>query len=312
MPMSQALSLRGVDGMNRKLMKELPLHVMLLPSAVLLLIYNYLPMAGLVMAFQRYIPSLGFFKSEWVGWKNFKYIFTTPGFDQALINTVFIAVMKIVSGMIVPVAFALLLNEVGKSLIKRTFQTVVYLPYFISWVLMSGIIIDIFSPNNGIINQFLGLFGIQPIYFVGDNNWFPYVLVITHIWKEFGWGTIIFMAALTGIDPSLYEASHIDGAGHWKQSLYITLPGIMPTFVLIASLSLGNILNAGFDQVFNLLSPVTIQSGDIIDTLVYRLGIQEGQYSVATAAGLFKSVISFIMISLSYKLAYRYTGYRIF
>lgn len=298
--------------MNRKLMKELPLHVMLLPSAVLLLIYNYLPMAGLVMAFQRYIPSLGFFKSEWVGWKNFKYIFTTPGFDQALINTVFIAVMKIVSGMIVPVAFALLLNEVGKSLIKRTFQTVVYLPYFISWVLMSGIIIDIFSPNNGIINQFLGLFGIQPIYFVGDNNWFPYVLVITHIWKEFGWGTIIFMAALTGIDPSLYEASHIDGAGHWKQSLYITLPGIMPTFVLIASLSLGNILNAGFDQVFNLLSPVTIQSGDIIDTLVYRLGIQEGQYSVATAAGLFKSVISFIMISLSYKLAYRYTGYRIF
>jgi len=158
----------------------------------------------------------------------------------------------------------------------------------------------------------LGSLGIKSVYFIGENRWFPFILVITHIWKEFGWGTIIFMAALSGINPMLYEASYIDGAGRWKQTIYITLPGIMPTFVLTACLSLGNILNAGFDQVYNLLSPITIRSGDIIDTFVYRLGIEEGMFSVAAAAGLFKSVISFAMITLSYRLAYRYAGYRVF
>jgi putative aldouronate transport system permease protein len=188
----------------------------------------------------------------------------------------------------------------------------VYLPYFISWVLIGGIIVDILSPGYGVVNQFLGLFGIEPIFFLGDNRWFPAVLVITNVWKEFGWGTIIYMAALTGVDPTLYEAAVVDGAGRWKQTLHITLPGIFTTVILMTTLSLGNILNAGFDQIFNLYSPIVYESGDIIDTLVYRLGIQGAQFSVATAAGLFKSTISCALIITSYKLAHKCAGYRIF
>jgi putative aldouronate transport system permease protein len=285
--------------------------MLLLPSMILL-VYCYLPMAGLIMAFQRFIPSLGFLQSKWVGWDNFTYLFATSGFTRALRNTVFIAAMKIVVGMVVPVLFALLLNEVRHAGYKRTIQTLVYLPYFISWVLMAGIIIDLLSPGNGIINKILGALGSKPVFFLADNRWFPYILVLTNTWKEFGWGAILFLAALTGVDPTLYEAAMVDGAGRIKQTLHITLPGILTTFILVATLSLGNILNAGFDQVFNLLSPITYESGDIIDTLVYRIAFDNAQFSIATAAGLFKSMISLVMISLSYYLARRYAGYRIF
>lgn len=297
--------------MYKGLSKDISMHIMLLPSVIVLLIFSYIPMLGIVIAFQHYMPTIGFTGSKFVGLENFITLFNTPGFKQALFNTVYIALMKMVTGLIVPVIFALLLNEVMISPIKRTIQTVVYFPFFISWVLMAGIIINILSPTNGIINDFIGIFGIKPVIFLGDNKWFPYIMVITNIWKEFGWGTIIYMAALVGIDPNLYEACSIDGAGHWKQTVHITIPGIVPTMILIATLSLGNILNAGFDQIFNLMSPITMQSGDIIDTLVYRLGIQNAQFSIATAAGLFKSVISCLLIVFSYKLAYRTTGYKL-
>lgn len=298
--------------LSKKVTNQIPLHLMIFPAVVILFIYHIIPMFGAVIAFENYFPGLGFFKSQWVGLENFKFLFSTPDFARAMFNTVFIAVMKIITGIIVPVTFALLLNEIAVSKIKRPIQTIVYLPHFISWVLLSSIIIDILSPSNGIVNNVLGIFGIEPIFFLGDNRWFPYMIVATHVWKEFGWGTIIYMAALTGIDPSLYESAIVDGAGRWKQTVHITLPGILPTIILLTTLSLGNILNAGFDQVFNLVSPVTYQSGDIIDTLVYRLGIESAQFSIATAAGLFKSVISFFLIVFSYKLAYRFAGYRIF
>lgn len=299
--------------MIKNLRKEAPFHIMLVPSVLLLFIYSYIPIVGgIVISFKKYMPALGFAKSKWVGLDNFIYIFTTPDFNRAFFNTLYIASIKIVAGTVVSIVFALLLNEVGVTFVKRSFQTIVYLPYFVSWVLLSGIIIDILSPSNGIINQFLELFGLEPIFFLGSNEWFPSVLVITHIWKEFGWGTIIYLAAITGIDPTLYEVSVVDGAGRWKQTLHITLPGMLPTIVLISTLNLGNILNAGFDQVFNLYSPVVLQSGDIIDTLVYRLGIEGTQFSIATTAGLFKSIISCILIITSYKLAYRFAGYKIF
>ena len=286
---------------------------MIIPSVLLLLIYSYIPIiGGVVIAFKKYVPALGFVKSKWVGLDNFIYIFTTPDFSRAFLNTLFIASMKIVTGSLVSIIFALLLNEIGVTFVKRSLQTIVYLPYFISWVLLGGIIIDILSPSNGIVNQFLGLFGVEPIFFLGSNQWFPFVLVITNIWKEFGWGTILYLAAIAGIDPTLYEVSLMDGAGRWKQTVHITLPGMMTTIILIATLNLGNILNGGFDQVFNLYSPVVLQSGDIIDTLVYRLGIEGAQFSIATTAGLFKSIISCILIITSYKLAYRFAGYKIF
>ncbi|MCE5171613.1 ABC transporter permease subunit [Paenibacillus profundus] len=291
---------------------EWPLHVMLLPGLVFILIFSYIPMAGIIMAFQKFIPSKGLFGSPFVGWKNFQFVIDYPDIGQIFFNTVFIAVMKIAAGLIVPITIAILLNELGKEWIKRTFQTLVYLPHFLSWVLLSGILIDILSPSSGIFNQLLGVFGIDPIFFLGDNKWFPYVMVISDVWKEFGFGTIVYLAALTGINPSLYEAAEIDGAGRWKQTLYVTLPGMMPIIVLMLTLNIGNVLNAGFDQIFNLYSPQVYESADIIDTFVYRMGIQQSQFGFATAVGLLKSIVSFIMISVSYMLAYRFANYRIF
>jgi putative aldouronate transport system permease protein len=275
------------------------------------LIFSYWPMLGVVMAFEKFIPTKGIFGSDWVGLKNFRYVYDLPDIWIILRNTVFIAFMKIAAGLAVPITFALLLNEVMRERIKRTIQTLIYLPHFLSWVILGGVLIDVLSLK-GILNQFLGLFGVDPIYFLGSNSWFPYVLVATDVWKEFGFGTIVYLAALTSINPSLYEAAVVDGANRWKQTVHITIPGIMPIVMLMLTLSLGSVLNAGFDQVFNLYSPQVYQSGDIIDTFVYRIGLIDAQYSVATAVGLFKSLVSLLFIAVSYALAYRIAGYRIF
>jgi len=285
---------------------------MVIPGLILVLIYHYGPMAGITIAFQKFIPAKGFFDSKWIGLENFRYVMSLPDTWQILWNTVYIAVMKIVAGLIVPITVSLLINEMGKALIKRSVQTLIYLPHFLSWVILGGILIDLLSPSQGIVNQFLGYLGIEPIYFLGLDNWFPYTLVISDVWKEFGFSTIVYLAALTSINPTFYEAAIVDGASRWKQTLYITLPGMMPIIILLTTLSLGNVLNAGFDQVFNLYSPQVYKSGDIIDTFVYRIGLVDAQYGVATAVGLFKSVVSFFMITVSYYLAYRLANYRIF
>ena len=188
----------------------------------------------------------------------------------------------------------------------------VYFPHFLSWVIFAGLLIDLLSPSSGIINQMIKAVGLEPIYFLGDEKVFRYTMVITNIWKEFGFGAVVYLASLTGIDPMLYEASFIDGAGKWKQMLHITLPGIIPIVVLMTILSLGDILNAGFDQVFNLYSPQVYSTGDIIDTLVYRLGLRDAQFGPATAVGLLKSVVSFAFISVSYFLADKVANYRVF
>ncbi|MDD9271575.1 ABC transporter permease [Paenibacillus sp. GCM10023248] len=297
--------------MNKKL-QEIPLHLMLLPGVILTLIFNYVPIAGIVIAFQKFVPSKGIFHSKWIGLDNFRYMLEMPNFSSVVWNTVFIAVMKIIVHLIVPVIFALLLNEVISTAFKRTVQTIIYFPYFLSWVILGGILIDILSPSAGIVNQFLGLIGIEPIFFLGNENWFPFTLVASDTWKEFGYSTIVYLAALTAIDQSLYEAAVMDGANRWKQTLHVTIPGMMPIVTLMTVLSLGNVLNAGFDQVFNLYSPMVYSTGDIIDTMVYRIGLVDAQYGVATAVGLFKSVIAFILIVISNKLANRFTGYRIF
>ncbi|WP_339203080.1 ABC transporter permease subunit [Paenibacillus sp. FSL K6-3182] len=297
---------------TKKGLRQLPLHLMLIPGIVIVLIYCYFPMVGVLMAFQKYIPSKGLFDSKWVEFRNFEYLFQMPDFGQVLWNTVYIAVLKMVFGLLVPITIAILLNEVGKMYVKRWVQTLIYLPHFLSWVILGGVFIDILSPSNGLLNQFLGIFSIKPIFFLGDNTWFPITLIVSDIWKEFGFSTIVYLAALTTINPSLYEAAMIDGAGRWKQTWNITLPGMMPVIILMATLSLGNVLNAGFDQVFNLYSPLVYESGDILDTLIYRIGLMDMQYGVATALGLFKSIISFALVSISYWLAYKIADYRIF
>ena len=298
--------------MKKKTLQELPLHIMLLPGVIVTFLFSYIPMFGIVMAFQKFVPAKGIFHSKWIGLTNYQYIFSMPNIFQVFWNTIFIAVLKIIVGMIVPIIFALLLNEVASNTYKRTVQTIIYFPQFLSWVILGGILIDILSPSSGILNQVLGVFGIEPIYFLGSEKWFPFTLVITDTWKNFGYNTIVYLAALTSIDPTLYEAAIVDGAGRWKQTINVTIPGIMPIVVLMAVLSLGNVLNAGFDQVFNLYSPSVYSTGDIIDTLVYRIGLVDAQFSVATAIGLFKSVIAFILIVISNKLANKYAGYRVF
>ncbi|WP_423802955.1 ABC transporter permease [Paenibacillus dendrobii] len=286
-------------------------HLMLLPGILLLILFSIVPMFGTTIAFQNFKPGLGFWHSEWVGLDNFRYLFELPDSRNIFFNTIYIAVLKIVANMIVPVIFALLLNEVRTVLIKRSVQTIVYLPHFLSWVILAGIISDLLSMD-GLVNQILSGIGMEPIMFLGSNHWFPGIVVTSDVWKEFGFGTIVYLAALTGINPSLYEAASIDGASRLQQLRYITLPSLKPTIILLATLSLGNVLNAGFDQIFNLYNPLVYDSGDIIDTYVYRAGLLQVQYGLATAVGLLKSVISFVLIIISYVLASKFANYRIF
>ncbi|CAH1220397.1 putative multiple-sugar transport system permease YteP [Paenibacillus allorhizoplanae] len=299
--------------MNRMKWKaQMPLHLMLIPGLIAILIFQYYPMAGIVIAFQKYMPTQGLFHSKWIGLDNFRYVMELPDFYRVLWNTIYIALMKIIVGLIVPIVIAILLNEVRKNAVKRIVQTLVYLPHFLSWVILSGILLDVLSPKEGIVNSGLRALGMQSIFFLGDNHWFPITLVLTNEWKEFGFSTIVYLAAILGINPALYEAATMDGANRWKQTLHITLPGMAPIIVLLATLSIGNVLNAGFEQVFNLYSPIVYESGDIIDTFVYRIGMIDAQYGVATAVGLFKSLVSLILIALSYTMAYRFANYRIF
>ena len=286
---------------------------MLLPSVVLILIFAYIPMYGIIIAFQRFFPALGMFgKQKWIGLGNFEYLLNLPSVWQVLINTLVIATLKIVIGTIVPITVSLLLNETTSSGFRRTVQTIVYFPYFLSWVVFGGILVDLLSPTEGIINQYIAAMGFETVFFLGDPNWFRFTLVFTEIWKTFGFSTVIYLAAITSIDPTLYEVASIDGAGRLRKMWSITIPGMSMVIILMMVLHLGNILNAGFEQVFVLYSPLVYETGDIIDTFVYRLGFLQAQYGVATAVGLFKGVISFGLISTSYYLAYRFFSYRLF
>lgn len=291
---------------------QLPLHLMVLPGLLIIAIYQYGPMFGIIMAFQDYNPVAGFLQSAWVGLDNFRFMLSLPDTANVFWNTVKIAVMNIIGNLLVPLSVALLINDVGKKWFRRGVQTSIYLPHFLSWVIVGGILIDILSPSQGIVNDVLAWLGIESIYFLGDNSWFPFVLVMANVWKKFGFSSIIYLAALAGVNPSLYEAAEIDGAGRWRQLWHITLPGIRPIVVLLMTLSLGNVLNAGFEQVLILYSPQVYASGDVIDTMVYRLGLEDMQYSLAASVGLVKSVLALVLISLSYWLAYRLVNYRIF
>jgi putative aldouronate transport system permease protein len=289
-----------------------PLHLLLLPALIITLIYNYIPMYGAIIAFKDYKPWLGINKSEWVGLEHFRYLFSFPDSKQVILNTLVIALLKQTINIFVPVVFALLLNEVVKVAFKRVIQTLVYLPHFLSWVILGGIFIDVLSVQGGIINRFISIFGIDPIFYLGSNHWFRATLVVTDVWKEFGFAAIVFLSALATINPNLYEAAEIDGANRWKQVVHITIPAIMPIFAVVSILALGRIMNAGFDQIFNLYNPLVYETGDIIDTFVYRIGLEGGQFSFATAVGLFKSAIGFILIVISYRILYKVADYRIF
>jgi ABC-type polysaccharide transport system, permease component len=297
--------------MLKRLKKDWPFHVLLLPGIILTFIFSYIPMYGLIMAFQDYNPGLGFFKSPWVGLDNFRLIFSQQQFIATIYNTLFIAFFKLVLGTLSSVVFALLLNEIRSNFNKRFFQTVVYIPNFISWVIMAGILYNILS-TDGLVNLMLRALHIHTVQFISNPGVFPWTVIISDVWKTFGFGTVVYLAAITAIDPELYESAIIDGAGRWKQTLYVTVPIIAPIIVLMTVLALGNILNAGFDQVYNMYSPVVYSKGDIIDTFVYRLGLQNGKFTIGTTVGIFKSVISCILISLSLFVANKVANYKVF
>lgn len=292
--------------------KTWPLHLLLLPAFLITLIYQYFPMIGAVIAFKNYKPWLGIWESDWVGLEQFKYLFSFPDIGRIMWNTIVIAILKQIFNIVFPVLFALLLNEVSMAVFKKTIQTLVYLPHFLSWVILGGIFVDVLSVQGGIVNRFLALFGIEPIFFLGSNDWFQPTIIVTDVWKEFGFAAIVFLSALSGVNPNLYEAAEIDGANRWKQVIHITIPAIMPILVVVSTLALGRVLNAGFDQIYNLYNPLVYQTGDIIDTFVYRIGLEGGQFSFGTAVGLFKSVIGFALIVICYRILYKVANYRIF
>ncbi len=284
---------------------------MTLPALIWLILFSVVPMVGIIMAFQRFNPGKGIFGSPFAGLENFRYLFQLNDSRQVIINTFVIAMGKIILHLVFPLLFALMLNEVKNMAYKKFVQTVAYLPHFLSWVIMSGIVLGMFG-YVGVINTVASWFGAEPKLWMNDPGFFRKLIVGTDVWKEFGYNAVIYLAALTGIDMALYEAAAVDGATRIKQIRHITLPGITPTIVLLGVLSLGSVLNAGFDQVFNLYNPLVYSTGDIIDTWVYRIGLLDLQYSLATAAGLFKSVVSFFMIVASYILAYKFADYKVF
>ncbi|MBT2696573.1 sugar ABC transporter permease [Bacillus sp. ISL-40] len=290
---------------------QLEYHLLMAPGMIFLIIFSFIPMFGIIMAFEDYVPAKGILGSDWVGLENFKYMLEIPDSMKILRNTVVIAVGKIVLGTLVPIIFALLLNEIRLKWAKKSIQTIVYLPNFLSWAILAAVFINIFD-YHGPVNNFLQALGHDPILFLGSNEWFRSIIISTDVWKGFGYGAIVYLAALTGIDPGLYEASSIDGANRYKQLLHVTLPGILPTIMLITALNLGNILNAGFDQIFALYNPIVYETGDVIDTYVYRVGLLGQQYSFATAIGLLKSIVSCVLILSANQLSKKLANMRIF
>ena len=293
---------------NKK--NTLSYHVMMLPSTILLFVFSLIPMSNIIIAFEQYYPAKGIFRSKWIGLANFEYLFTLPDSWQVIGNTLIIAILKIIGNLAVPIIVAIILNEILNKPFKRIIQIVIYLPHFMSWVILGGILSSMLSLS-GLLNSLLYSFGIEPIIFLASNEWFRTIIIMSDVWKEFGFGTIIFLAAMTTINPELYESADVDGASRLQSIIHITLPGIMTIIVLMATLSLGNVLNAGFEQIFTMYNPLVYETGDIIDTFVYRAGLVNAQYGLATAAGLVKSLVSFIMIAAAYKIANKTAGYNI-
>ena len=281
--------------LGKNLIRDKWLYLLLLPGLVFFFIFKYIPMYDLRIAFMDYNP-FDPSKSQWVGFQQFTDLFTKPAFLKVFKNTIVISLWKMVIGFPIPIILALLMNEMRSIKFKKVSQTLLYLPYFISWVIMGGLIMNFLDPSTGIITAIIKAFTGQDMQVLTSKSAFVPMLVISDVYKGMGWGTIIYFAALSGVDPQLYEAASIDGAKRFKQLLHITIPAIMPTVILMLLLNCHNILNAGFDQIFMLYSAPVYDVADIIDTYVYRIGIKQTNYSFSTAAGMFKSVIALILI----------------
>lgn len=284
-------------------MRDRYLYLLLLPGIALLFVFKYVPMYGILIAFKDFNMLIGMKGSPWVGMDQFERLFQSSDFSRILANTLIISVYKLLFSFSIPVILSLLLNEIKNTTFKRVTQSIVYLPHFVSWVIFSGILITFLNPVDGLFNYIITSMGGSKIDFLGNPDYFRSILVLSDIYKEVGWGTIIYLAAISGVNPELFEAARIDGANKLRQIWHVTLPAIRPVIVILVILSLGNILEAGFQQVFLLYSPLVYSVADIIDTYVYRVGLQNANYSYATAASIFKSLVALVLIVTANKIA---------
>lgn len=284
------------------------LLMLLAPVLIYFIVFHYGPMYGIIIAFKEFYPTKGILGSEWAGFVNFEKLFTGLYFIPVLKNTLIISFYKLVFGFPAPIIICLLLNEVRKAAFKRTIQTISYLPHFISWVVLAGIVREILSPSRGSINYFLQLLGFEPIFFVADAQWFRFVLVGSAIWKEVGWQSIIYLAAVSGINPELYDVADLDGAGRFRRIWSITIPSIIPIIIIMFILAAGSIINDDFEQIFNLLNSNVLSVGDVISTYTYREGLQQMNYSYATAVGLFKNTIALILVTFTNYLSQKFSS----
>lgn len=296
---------------KEKFREQLPLHLLILPGVIATLIFSYVPMCGILLAFENFSPTKGILRSKWVGFTHFKRLFGMPDFYNLLRNTLIIAIAKIATLLIFSLILALLLNEVKRRRLSRTVQACLIFPHFLSWIVLGNLVRTVLA-QDGFVNNILQSLGIDPIYFLGNDTWFIVVLIVTNLWQEAGFSAILYSAAIAGIDPTLYEAAEIDGANRWQQTWSITLKCLKPFIILMIVLNVANILNAGFDQIFNLYNGLVLDVADVIDTYVYRIGLQDANYSFGTAVGLFKSVVAMILVGLSYFMADKFANYRIF
>ncbi|MDF2937545.1 MAG: protein lplB [Paenibacillaceae bacterium] len=292
----EALTRQAKSSKWKLALRNLDYYILLIPGLIFLFLFKYTPMYGVVIAFQDFNIFEGIKGSEWVGLQQFQKLIHSEEFAQVFSNTLLISVYKIVLLFPIPIFIALILNEVRIMVFKRTIQTIIYLPHFLSWVIISGLFITILSPSGGLVNNIIQSFGGEPISFFMNNSYFRSVIVFTAGWKEVGWNAIVFIAAIAGIDQEQYEAASIDGAGRIRKMLYISLPGILPTIVLMFILRLGNVLEAGTEQILTMYNPVVYKTGDVIGTFVYRVGLGKMDYSFSTAVGLFNSVVGFILV----------------
>ena len=314
----KAKILAGKSGLRHKnpllssIIKNRYIYLMLLPVVAFYVIFSYVPMYGIVLAWKNYRHTMGILGSPWVGWENFEVVFRNAGMVPAIRNTIVISLLKLVICFPAPIILALLLNEVTSRIFKRSAQTIVYLPNFISWVIIGGLVKTMFAIDDGLVNNILEAMGIGRINFLLDSKYFYFLLIGSELWKSTGWGTVIYIAAISGIDPTLYEAAKIDGCKRFGLVRFITFPCILPIIAVMLIMQISNIMNAGFDSVYNLYNKTVYDVADIIDTLVYRLGVSDGEIEQSTAVGLFKNVINFILLLTGNWLTKKMCGYSMY
>lgn len=296
----------------RRIKRNRQIYLLLLPVLVFLIVYSYVPMYGITLAWKDYYRSKGILGSPWVGWENFELMFSMPQFARAVKNTLIISVVKLLVTFPLPIILALLINEVRSKSYRRVVQTFTYLPHFISWVIIGGLVKNFLSYENGAVNNLLASMGVDRVAFLNEPAYFIPILLFAEIWKGVGWGSIIYLSSMTGIDPNLYEAAQLDGCGRFRSVFYITLPSIMPTVSVMLVLAIAGIMNAGFDPIYNLYNPATYSVADIIDTLSFRLFKEDQNWELSAAVGLFKTTINFILMIFGNYATKKMTGYSMY